>query len=98
MAPMMEGTPQEFEANWQEIATCGYSVQPFLDPSEVEALQKLYKATVPEVPSPLFLSVFMAAEVRKTILQGFRAILNEKVAALTPGFRIVGAAFAVGLF
>jgi len=95
MASAMKATPQSVEANWQQIATRGYSVQPFLDPPEVEALKRLYDTTVPEVPSPFFLSVFMATDVRRTILQGFCSILNQKLAVLAPGFRIVGASFAV---
>jgi hypothetical protein len=95
MPPIMEPTTRDANVKWQQIGAQGYSVQSFLDPSEVEALRQLYLATIPEVSSPFFLSVFLPADVRKTILEGFHAILDNKLAEFVPGFKMVGASFVM---
>lgn len=85
---------QDIQARWPEIATKGYTVQPFLDASEVEALQQLYLATVPESSSPMSFSLFSSPlEARKAILAGFRKILTQKAADIAPGLKIVAAIF-----
>ena len=95
MSTVMEAPLRDADVKWREIGSKGYSVQAFLDPSEVEALNQLYIATVPEASSPFFLSVFLPADVRRTILEGFHAILDEKLAEVVPGFKMVGASFVM---
>jgi hypothetical protein len=90
----MTGSIQHVQARWPEIGTKGYTVQPFLDVSEAEALQRLYLATVPESSTPMSFSLFSSPlEARKAILAGFRKILAKKAADIAPGFKIVAAIF-----
>lgn len=95
MSTIMEPSIRDASVKWQEIGSQGYSVQTFLDPSDVEALNELYLTTIPEVSSPFFLSVFLPVEIRRTILVGFHAILDKKLAEFTPGFKMVGASFVM---
>jgi hypothetical protein len=96
VAPLSKvpGTLSEDDARgWRELASEGYTIQPFLGQSEIEALQRLRIATIPVVPSGFFISVFSSLEARRTIFKGFQTILKDKLKTLAPGFSIVSATF-----
>ena len=48
---------------------------------------------MPEVPAGFYISVFSSPEARRTILEGFQTILQEKLKTLAPGFSLVTAQF-----
>ena len=92
--------PEPFEVpgeqdpgGWKALASEGYTIQAFLGVDEIEALQRLRLATIPEVPAGFYISVFSAPETRRAILEGFQTILKDKLKTLAPGFRLVTASF-----
>lgn len=78
---------------WHELASEGYTIRPFLDPSGVEALQQLRVATIPDLPGGYYISVFSTLEIRRAIFDGFQTILKDRIKTFAPGFRLVLASF-----
>jgi hypothetical protein len=94
VAPLSKwyGAPGEDDARgWQELASEGYTIKAFLGQAEIEALQQLRIATIPEVPSGIYMSFLSSLETRRAILEGCQTILKDKLKTLAPGFSIVSA-------
>lgn len=78
-----------------EIAGCGYTIQPFLDSSEVEAVMKLHRDSNPVVSADFYHSAFGSAETRLLVDDGIRSIVQAKIEELLPGYRVVTSSFVV---
>lgn len=84
--------PGEDDAKgWRELASEGYTIKPFLGQAELEALQQLRIATIPEVPLGIYISALSSMETRRAILDGCKTILKDKLKTLTPRFSVVSA-------
>jgi ectoine hydroxylase-related dioxygenase (phytanoyl-CoA dioxygenase family)/cyclopropane fatty-acyl-phospholipid synthase-like methyltransferase len=78
----------------RELAGCGYTIQPFLNAYDLEALAALYGRTTPVVPSEFHVSAFMGdPDIRRRIYEGIAAVVSDKLEALAPGYRLVMASF-----
>jgi len=72
----------------------GYTIKPFLDVSEIEALKLLYAETTPAVPTDFYHSVLGAnVETKHRIFEGIAAIVKDKLSRVTPGYRLLFASF-----
>jgi cyclopropane fatty-acyl-phospholipid synthase-like methyltransferase len=79
----------------RELAGRGYTIEPFLDASDLEALAALYGETTHFVPSEFHVSAYLGdPEIRRKIHKGIAAIVGNKLGALAPGYRLVMALFA----
>jgi len=72
----------------------GYTIEPFLDVSEIEALKLLYAESTPALPSDFYHSGWGAnVETKHRIFEGIAAIVKDKLSRLAPGFRLLFASF-----
>jgi hypothetical protein len=84
------------EAKILEMPGRGYTIQPFLDGPEIEALKQLCRETTPDVPSDFYISAFgNDPTVKRRIFEDIRHVVQHKIKVLAPGYRILLASFAI---
>ncbi len=77
-----------------DIQGRGYTLQPFLDPADIEALRTLHRETLPAGTSEYYVTAFSSDIAGKRhICECIRAIVESKMAKLAPGYRILNASF-----
>jgi SAM-dependent methyltransferase len=77
------------------LAGRGYTIEPFLDACDLQALAALHAQTTRVVPSEFHVSAYLAdLETKRRIYEGIAAIVRHKVEALAPGYRLVMGMFA----
>jgi len=82
------------EHEYPNLMDRGYTIEPFLDASDIAALVKLHAETTPSVPADYYVSAFGTdKETRRRIFEGITAIVEQKFKRLVPGYRIVMASF-----
>jgi hypothetical protein len=81
------------ERQRSEVLDKGYTVVPFLDPEDVQALLDLHAASHAVVPYDFYVSALDPYELRRSIYEGISAILNPKLDRLVTGYRIFLASF-----
>ncbi len=84
------------EATSHDLPQRGYTVQPFLDGPEIEALKHLYRDTTPDVPSDFYISAFgNDSAVKRRIFEGISHVVQHKIKLVASGYRILLASFAI---
>jgi len=82
------------EEEYPSLMDKGYTIEPFLDATDIAALVKLHAETTPNVPADYYVSAFGTdKETRRRIFEGITAIVGEKFKRLVPGYRILMASF-----
>lgn len=77
-----------------DILGRGYTLQPFLEPADVEALRTLHRETLPAGASEYYVTAFSSdVDGKRHIYETIRAIVEPKMAQLAPGYRILNASF-----
>jgi hypothetical protein len=76
-----------------EVQDKGYTVVPFLDPDDIQALLALHAETHTVVPHDFYVSALDPYELRSRICEGISAILTPKLDRLVTGYRIILASF-----
>ena len=77
-----------------DIQGRGYTLQPFLEPGDIEALRTLHRETLPAGTSEYYVTAFSSDIAGKRhIYDSIRAIVEPKMAKLAPGYRILNASF-----
>lgn len=76
------------------LPEAGYTIEPFLDGSEIEALKLLYAESTLALPSDFYHSGLGAdVETKHRIFDGIAAIVIDKISQLAPGYRLLLASF-----
>lgn len=81
------------ERQHAEILEKGFTVVPFLDPEEVQALLALHAETHATVPYDFYVSALDPYELRRRICEGIASVLSSKLNRLFPGYRLFLASF-----
>jgi hypothetical protein len=85
--------PAEAEKS-RELQQRGYTVQPFLDAGDIQALDALHRETTPAVPADYYVSAFGSdVATKRRIFEGIVTVVQDKVKMLAPGYRILMASF-----
>jgi ectoine hydroxylase-related dioxygenase (phytanoyl-CoA dioxygenase family) len=72
----------------------GYTLQPFLDAADVEALHRLHRETLPAATSEYYVTAFSKdVASKRRIRDGILQVVAGKLAQLAPGYRILNASF-----
>ena len=72
----------------------GYTLQPFLEPADVEALRTLHRETLPAGATEYYVTAFSSdVAAKRHIFETIRGIVEPKMAKLAPGYRILNASF-----
>ena len=78
----------------REFSHDGYVVLPFLDPSHVAALQRLHDEMLPDLPADFTATTLSDDfELRSRVSTGIRAIVEERLGRILPGYKVVLATF-----
>jgi hypothetical protein len=98
MQSVMETTTSELLAGDAQktidLLGRGYTLQPFLDAADVEALRRLHKETLPAATSEYYVTAFSKdVASKRRIRDGIMAVVADKLEQLAPGYRILNASF-----
>jgi hypothetical protein len=85
------GLPQQ---TFDDLRQKGYSVQPLFDATELQELSDLHHKTRPDTAGNFYTSAFQKdTSSRSKVRDSLITLLEEKMAASLPGYRIYGATF-----
>jgi hypothetical protein len=76
-----------------EVLDKGYTVVPFLDPADIQALLNLHADTQTNIPYDFYVSALDPYGLRRRIYEGISAILNPRLQRIASGYGIFLASF-----